>query len=94
MTYGTLVEVVIVALIAYRLWRIAGRDTITEPIRKHLEGMWGGWVLEGVTCAWCLGFWLSLAVAYFSDMVGLIHHPLAVGLAASTLVGFLGGRDD
>lgn len=70
-------QFVVVTLGAYRLWRIAARDTITEPVREAVTGYdddeapgltdaprktWRIYVSGLVRCPWCLGFWISLAV--------------------------------
>jgi len=63
---------VLLALAAYRLFRIVGYDTITQPIRERVTGYKDSDTLPSdVTdaklaylfrCPWCLGWWVSLAV--------------------------------
>lgn len=69
---------ILLALGAMRLTRLVGWDTITDPIRSRLTGHHHGshtkqgprdgsrydrpaWMLF-LTCPWCLGFWVSVAV--------------------------------
>lgn len=69
-------QFVVVALGAYRLWRIAARDTITAPAREAATGYDDAgapglneaprktarvYLSALVRCPWCLGFWISLA---------------------------------
>ena len=87
-----MLEVVLTALLigfaAHRLWRIIGADQITERLREGLEG----WVLDLISCPWCLGSWIAFAVtAIVAAVVGLAY-PVLVGLAAATVTGILGER--
>lgn len=98
------VETLIVALVAYRLWRLLAIDDISLPIRKRLEEVAGRyWVrrrtriadraLEMIECPWCLGSWIALGVAFGAWAVGwTTSAPLLVGLAAAVLVGLLSER--
>jgi hypothetical protein len=63
----------LLALAAYRLWRLIGIDEITAPIRDRVTGrLWASgedtrWERYHPTldkligCPWCLGAWVSLA---------------------------------
>lgn len=58
----------LLALAAYRVFRLIGEDKITEKPRNRLlyelemssEGRGNYWS-EFVTCPWCAGFWIALA---------------------------------
>jgi Protein of unknown function (DUF1360) len=65
---------VLLALAAFRTYRLLGRDTILDRPRAWLVGLPHGWqegddipdgYREGLamflTCAWCAGFWITLA---------------------------------
>ena len=68
--------IVLIALAAFRATRLITSDTITEPLRDRLErwawefgpngqlkarGALRTWLVEGLTCQWCLGVWMSAA---------------------------------
>ncbi len=67
----TLLDLIILILAAYRLFRLAAWDTITEPIRWWVTGYddHGGmrrrrpdWIGDLWGCPFCLGFWISAAL--------------------------------
>jgi hypothetical protein len=94
----------LLALIAGRLWKLIGDDTITERPREwvldQLENLRGSgeyWA-QFLTCPWCAGAWLSLVV-YVCWMGTLGDWPSSitdtvvaagVWLAISSLVGWYG----
>lgn len=89
----------ILALAAYRLWRLLALDTILDrprtAITDRAEGRWwAGWA-EAIYCPWCLGFWCCLLVF---GAVHLAAGPLYLwplqAAAASTLVGLIGAHAD
>lgn len=84
------VTLIAITAISYRLWRIVGRETLTQPIRDRMKGMW----LEWATCAWCSGLWCC-AVVYFAwtYLPQALMMPIALIAGASTIVGLLGSRD-
>lgn len=45
-----------------RLWRVYEIDVIGEPLRKLADGAPEGWAATLVSCVFCLGFWLSVAL--------------------------------
>jgi hypothetical protein len=81
-----LIALVPLSLAAWRIWRIVAVDDITEPIRARV--MWRGgavWgrFMDGLMCAWCLGFWISGAVvAAYVFGVGLSPWLFPVGWCA------------
>lgn len=87
-----LVALLPLALASWRIWRIIAVDDITEPIRSRV--MWRGgrrWgrLMDGLMCAWCLGFWISGAMsAAYVFGAGLSWWLFPVGwLAVSAGVG-------
>lgn len=70
-------ETVLLALAAYRVWRLVALDDITEPLRAFLVGSDDddpedpiGTEVEGgywealddfIACPFCLGFWTAVA---------------------------------
>ena len=47
---------VLLALAAYRTYRLAATDTILERPRARIPQRF----MEFVECPWCLGFWIAL----------------------------------
>lgn len=93
-----LVWVVVIGLAAFRIYRIAGVDSITEPIHGRLNASnnpVAQWVSELVGCPWCIGFWASVALTALGAWIGLYTWPEAIpiALAASTVCGITGSID-
>lgn len=94
-------EGLLLALAAFRLVRLVGWDTVTEPIRNRITRL-GGWqegddYPEGyrpswakwLTCPWCQGFWVCVLVWtawWFAPDWTL---ALSVPLALSSFVGLV-----
>jgi hypothetical protein len=97
-------QLVLLALIAGRLWKLIGDDDITERPREwvlsQLEDRRGSGDYWGqfITCPWCAGAWLSLIVYIawigtlgdWPDTAGDVLVGLGVWLAISSLVGWYG----
>ena len=90
---------VLIGMASYRLWRLIGMDQVTEPLRAPLiarsERPGARWWLTLITCAWCLGFWINVAVTIGVGVWqswGLAELLLVLG-AASTVTGVLGRGD-
>lgn len=79
-------------LACYRAWRLAGRDDITEPLRRPLPAF----ILQGVECPWCSGTLLTVAATFLLHhfVVALEPHWLLWAAAAATLVGLIGDKVD
>lgn len=95
---------VLLGLGVYRLWRLIGVDTITQPFRdwvtrvseykgEHDMGGYREKLDELITCPWCLGFWITLAVwglwLLFPTATLVAMTPFAV----SAVVGILAKLD-
>lgn len=53
-------EWALLALAAFRVWKLIADDTITEPLRKrYVDGH--EWRETFTECPWCAGFWIALA---------------------------------
>lgn len=97
-----LITVVLVVGASARLTRLITADTIAGPLRaKLITWTKSTKVGEFITCPWCIGFWISVAVTYAAWEVNgwpLTGQSLAagIGLALSTsyAVGILAGYDD
>jgi len=64
-------EFVILSLASFRLWRIIGADVVFDRLRDRLtrrdrfeedETLYRRAFDEWLHCAWCLGFWVAVAV--------------------------------
>lgn len=88
----------VIGLAAFRLYRIAGVDSITEPFHGRLNASRtrvGQWFSELVSCPWCIGFWASAGLAAFGWWAGLYtwQEAIPIALAASTVCGVTGSID-
>lgn len=78
----------LVALAAYRTWKLLAEDIILEPARKGPFSEGGkAWPL--ISCPWCLGAWIS--VAWWGAWWEWPHDTLVVSVpfALSAVVGTL-----
>ena len=80
---------------AFRIYRIAGVDQITEPFHGRLNASRhpvGMWFSDLVSCPWCIGWWASLALAAYGWLVGLFtwQEAIPIAFAASTVCGVSG----
>jgi hypothetical protein len=83
-------EFILLALAAFRLWKLIGDDAILDvPRDRLLERVSEGWTYF-VTCPWCLGAWSALAwwLAWIAWPYGAV--VVAVPFALSAVVGYLG----
>ena len=88
----------VIGLAAFRIYRIAGVDSITEPFHGRLNasrGRVGQWFSELVSCPWCIGFWASCALTALGWWAGLFtwQEAIVIALAASTICGITGSID-
>lgn len=91
---------VIASLFVYRVVRLWLADVIAEPLRSRIIGGSGRvgwllrrpnafklWLLDLLTCQWCLGVWVSGATVAVLAVCGLEPYdwsPLGVTLAVAT----------
>ena len=90
----------VLALAAFRLWKLAADDAILKTPRSWLVGARGGlseplWftrprVEEWLVCPWCAGFWCALG--WYGAWLLWPHGVMyaAVPFAVSAAVGLLG----
>lgn len=93
-----LVWAVVIGLAAFRVYRIAGVDAITEPFHGRLLASRhpvAQWFSELVGCPWCIGFWASVALTALGWWAGLYtwQEGVVIALAASTVCGVTGSID-
>lgn len=95
---------VLLALAAYRVFRIVGYDTITQPVRERVTGykdsdelpadVERAYLAKLVRCPWCLGWWISLGVWLVYETWPYTTARLAVPFALSAAVGMIGRNLD
>ena len=89
----SIVEVVVVALVAFRLYVMADRDKIFEVPRTWVEDHAPGWLVYQIHCPWCIGWW---ACGIVTALVTLAHWTTTpwpvLWVASSALVGLIGER--
>lgn len=90
-----LVWALVIGLAAFRIYRIAGVDQITEPFHGRLNASRhpvGMWLSDLVSCPWCIGWWASLALAALGWIVGLFtwQEAIPIAFAASAVCGITG----
>lgn len=54
---------------------------------------WNSKLAYLLSCAWCLGLWVSGAVTMILSTVYGLDYPILVWLSMSTVIGFLGNID-
>jgi hypothetical protein len=90
----------LLALAAFRTWRLLAEDDLLDRPRRYVTRLGSGWEKDGdpvpagyriglgkfVACPWCLGFWLALA--WWAAWQAWPHatEVAAVPLALSALV--------
>lgn len=79
------------ALAAYRATRLVTTDEVSRPAREAIarRSTWLGYL---VTCDWCVGFWISVALVVALWRVPTPTAYVALALAWSALVGWLSER--
>jgi hypothetical protein len=97
-SYPSWWEFVLLALAAYRTWKLIAEDTILDRPRnwtiKQAFKIWGpkgkDYLETLLECPWCAGFWVSLA--WWGAWQAWPHGTLvaAGAMALSAVVGILG----
>lgn len=90
----------LMALAAFRLWKLLGNDKILDRPRRRFKRFFGrvdGYLDLFISCPWCLGAWCCLAVysgwiAFGPGVFSWSELYLAgvVVFALSAVVGWLG----
>jgi len=93
-----LFHALVVGLVAYRLYRIPAKDSISDRFRDWLyadAGAVRGFFADLLSCPWCIGFWWSGAAAWvFADVQDYNPAEFAlVWLAGSAVCGLLARLD-
>lgn len=87
------VVLIVAILAAARLTRLITTDTFGEPVRLAVSRSDFG--RELIHCPWCIGFWISLAVALVT--MASWPHPVTVvvliAFAISEAVGLIAVND-
>lgn len=89
--------VIVYALAAHRLTRLATHDSLPPVVRvrEYVLNRWGDnpWS-ELAVCPWCMGFWVSVGTTIVaSTPVDMVYQWVAVPLAMSTVIGLVASRD-
>ncbi len=90
-------QATLLALAAYRCWRLLGWDDITEPARlwavRFGKDGYRAKLAAFLQCGWCLGTWLALA--WWAAWEAWPHGALvaAAPLAIAAAVGSLARLD-
>lgn len=87
-------QTLLLALAAFRLWRLIAFDVVTERLRRRMitrQRLFAdpGNAAEFVQCPWCLGFWIALA--WWAAWLAWPHGTLiaAAPFAISAAVGLV-----
>lgn len=99
-SWAPLIWTLLIGLVAFRLWRLAAMDSITEPIHGRLRASThpvAQWFDTLVSCPWCLGFWLATGLTWgvwaLTDAYGTVD-AFIIMWAASAVTGLAAGIDD
>lgn len=88
------VWLVLDALATYRLIRLVQRDTITSRPRAWAHKRYsGGWLLELVTCPWCLSIWVGAGVTLLTYFVPFAWSLVVTALVFSAVTGWFSDRE-
>jgi Protein of unknown function (DUF1360) len=94
---------IIYALAAYRIERLLARDTfppiawmrdtLVDRLNRDRDIQQGEhWLADLVSCPWCLGLWVAIAVVVLASLLPW-WIVVAVPLAFSAVIGHLAGRE-
>ena len=96
-------EIILLALAAFRVWRLLAEDDILDRPRRYVTRLPRSWQPDDplgmryraslaafISCPWCLGFWI--VVAFWAAWQAWPHAVLVISvpLAVSAVVGALG----
>jgi Protein of unknown function (DUF1360) len=91
-------EFILLGLGSYRIWRLLSEDLILDRPRRWFVRLGRDWqegqptpqgyraqLAEFLNCAWCSGFWISLASwgawVAFPDAILVVMTPLSISAA-------------
>ncbi len=80
-------EFALLALAAYRVWKLVADDAILDPLRNRIQ--FSDTEKLFVNCPWCLGFWVGLFWVACWWIDGYVTLVAAVPFAVSAAVGFV-----
>ncbi len=87
-------ESLLLALAAYRIFRIAAWDDITEPARlrlvRYAQKGYRERLATFIQCPHCLGFWVSIGIYLLWLWIPTATLVVATPFALSAIVGILG----
>lgn len=85
---------VLLALAAFRVFRLIAEDAILDRPRDRVTGRLGEKSELFIVCPWCLGFWIALA--WWLAWIPWPHGTLVVATPAalSAIVGLVSSRLD
>jgi len=95
-------QTILLALAAYRIFRLLSEDTILDRPRKWLVRLPANWdesisipddyrlgLAKFISCSLCMGFWISVSVWLLWQLNGHWTEVLATPFAISALVVFM-----
>lgn len=92
----SVVDLVILALAAYRIARLVIEDTVTERLREAVWSRYNSSHGIGylITCYWCVGFWVASLLVLLFIIVPVPTMAASLVLALSALAGIIAARLD
>lgn len=89
MTVPSTWTLIVLALAAYRTWRLLAIDMILAGVRHRLFGQRRTGLFEFVLCPWCFGAWIT--IGWWAAWQAWPHATavVAVPFAISLLVGLI-----
>ncbi len=95
---------ILLALAAYRTWRLLAEDTILDPVRGRIyrwvdpESKRAMRLYEFLSCPWCLGTWVA-AMWWASWYVwphgtSIVAAPFAVAALVGVIASVVGALED
>ncbi len=86
----------LLALAAYRIWRLLAEDTILEPVRRRM--IRGETVSELVSCPWCLGSWVAIGwwICWYiwPHQTSIVAGPFAIAALVGALASLISKLED
>lgn len=90
----TLVDVILIIGLVWRLTRLIQRDTILDRPRTWLDRHTRGMTNTLLWCPWCLSVWIAaLAVTAWPTNAPILHQVAAAALASAVTGHLLTAED-